>query len=469
MKKLLIIALLLLTFALVSCDGETPSESVSEVSTHVCDFSGWVEHDENGHFVTCECGEVSRGEHVVKELNTIVDPTCGMEGKKVYKCKDCLYRLTVVIPRKPHKLQKIEEVPATCLEDGVSAYEHCEECNNDFGKTILQKLGHDYKGETCKTCGYKKPDSCLSFKETEYGWIVVRNDGYIYLHDTELVIPSVTDQGEKVVGVGDLGFRGLKKVTIPDGIEYILPYAFSGCTELEEVVFLTEPTTSIVIKDYAFAGCKNLKNLTLPEKCVLDGVGIFMDNESMKEIVIPNGTEDLGNALFMNCTSLEKVLLPDSITGPCGARLFYNCTSLKEVYLGSVYDISDEMFMGCISLEEVTFPISIYRSGHRAFSGCVNLKKVVFENGVEDLDGEMIFADCTSLESITLPKELPLIAYLAFSGCTSLKEIRYEGTVEEWKKYCVSDNFLIIPYYMNLRDIVCTDGIIKVKDFIGAE
>ncbi len=342
-------------------------------------------------------------------------------------------------------------------------------CNNDFDKTILQKLGHDYKSETCKTCGYKKPDSCLSFKETEYGWIVVRNDDYVHLHDTELVIPSVTDQGEKVVGIGDLGFRGLKKVTIPDGIEYILPYAFSGCTELEEVNFLTAPTTSIVIKDYAFAGCKNLKNLTLPEKCVLDGVGIFMDNESMKEIVIPNGTEDLGNALFMNCTSLEKVLLPDSITGPSGARLFYNCTSLKEVYLGSVYDISDEMFMGCISLEELIFPTDIYRSGHRAFSGCVNLKKVVFENGVGEISGEMLFAGCTSLESITLPKELPLIAYLAFSGCTSLKEIRYEGTIEEWKKYCNSDNFLIDPYYMNLRDIVCTDGIIKVKDFIGAK
>ena len=51
MKKLLIIALLLLAFVLVSCDGETPSESlpsesVPEVSTHVCDFSGRVKYDE---------------------------------------------------------------------------------------------------------------------------------------------------------------------------------------------------------------------------------------------------------------------------------------------------------------------------------------------------------------------------------------------------------------------------------------
>jgi hypothetical protein len=171
----------------------------------------------------------------------------------------------------------------------------------------------------------------------------------------------------------------------------------------------------------------------------------------------------------MNGTSLEKVILPDTITNPCGARLFYNCTSLKEVYLGSVYDISDEMFMGCISLEEVTFHISIYRAGNRAFSGCVNLKKVVFENGFEDLYGGMMFADCTSLESFTLSK-YPRLSYNAFSGCTSLKEMRYEGTIEEWKKYCVPySSFLIDPYYMNLRDIVCTDGIIKVKDFIGAE
>ena len=53
MKKLLIIALLLLALLLVSCDGETPSESLPsesapEVSTHVCDFSGEPEYDENG-------------------------------------------------------------------------------------------------------------------------------------------------------------------------------------------------------------------------------------------------------------------------------------------------------------------------------------------------------------------------------------------------------------------------------------
>ena len=88
MKKLLIIALLLLAFALVSCDGETPSESlpsesVPEVSTHVCDFSGKVEYDENGHFVTCECGEVSRKEHEFEDLEIIKEATCvETEGAK---------------------------------------------------------------------------------------------------------------------------------------------------------------------------------------------------------------------------------------------------------------------------------------------------------------------------------------------------------------------------------------------------
>ena len=89
MKKLLIIALLLLALLLVSCDGETPSESVPEVSTHVCDFSGKVEYDENGHFVTCECGEVSRGEHVMKDIKVNKQPTCVEEGKKNTKCEYC--------------------------------------------------------------------------------------------------------------------------------------------------------------------------------------------------------------------------------------------------------------------------------------------------------------------------------------------------------------------------------------------
>ncbi len=60
---------------------------------------------------------------------------------------------------------KYSAKPATCLEEGHSAYEHCNDCNKDISKTVLTKLEHTRVSEgavasTCSTHGHSAREIC---------------------------------------------------------------------------------------------------------------------------------------------------------------------------------------------------------------------------------------------------------------------------------------------------------------------
>ena len=274
MRKLLILALFLMAILLVSCNTETPSESVNDDGNHVHDFTFKIDYDENGHTLTCECGETKNGEHVEGSGSFIVKKaTCISEGSKYIVCEDCGYRGEISLPKTDHTLEKHEAVTATCIKEGVTAYEHCTFCGINIGKETFPKISHDYKDGVCTMCGSHEPSEYIRFEFHEiYGWTVMLNFGDPVDHTdlsgrydlpiTELYIPSYTDTGEKVVGIG--GFKDvqqLKKVILPEGIQYIDEYAFYGCANLEEVQFLGDPNSVLTIKQFAFHGCRNLKKL----------------------------------------------------------------------------------------------------------------------------------------------------------------------------------------------------------------
>ena len=483
MKKLLLIMLLLLALLLVSCDGETPSESlpsesVPEVSTHVCDFSGEPEYDENGHFVTCECGEVSRNEHEFEDLEIIKEATCVEEGSKTVKCKDCKYQKTVTIPKLEHTTVKYDEVPATCLKEGVSSYERCDICDIDIGKTVIPKLEHDFEDDYCTVCESHKSIEYITFELTEYGWVAVGKpyDGNIR-EITELIIPTHTDQGEKVVGIeklvpsylGNCSWENLKKVVIPDGIKYVFKDAFSGCYYLEEVVFLSAPSTEVEIHGSPFYHCNKLKEIKWPEKFVLkDAKECFYLNKKLKSIEIPEGTTTLWMGLFNGCISLRKVKIPDTVT-TAESMVFEDCYSLTDVDLGDgLTMISNRMFRWCSALESIDIPDSVTSIGVDAFEGCDKLKSIVIPDNVTIIM-EYAFSGCDELEEVVIPAGIQEMCGGMFAGCHKLKEIKYKGTVEQWKN--IFDDYGSTNPYSSMNKlfggtgverIICSDGVIEL-------
>ncbi len=143
----------------------------------------------------------------------------------------------------------------------------------------------------------------------------------------------------------------LKDVTLPENIEEICQYAFTG-TAIETILL---PDGLITIGYYAFSSC-----------------------ESLKYININDGVTSIGSSAFYNCSSLKAISIPDSVTS-IGQTLFQNCTNLEYVRLSENADkVGGSMFSGCTMLKNVSLPASVTVIGSKAFSNASNLEGVYY-------------------------------------------------------------------------------------------
>ena len=176
---------------------------------------------------------------------------------------------------------------------------------------------------------------------------------------------------------------------------------------VENLWWITWPKNIKLIEYYSFYNA-GLKALQLPPSQIVTGQhsqAAFGFNP-LKEIVIPEGYETIGNDWFAVCDELVKVVLP---------------SSLRTIGVGT--------FAGCTKLAEVSFPEGLEKIGFDAFyltnlkevdlSKCHNLKTIEY----------YAFGSSSSLQSVKLPEGLKLIEYGAFEN-TALQEITIPSTVD---------------------------------------
>ena len=135
----------------------------------------------------------------------------------------------------------------------------------------------------------------------------------------------------------------------------------------------------------------------------------------MKEVVIPEGTEKIGNHWFCD-SEVESVTIPASV-GEIGTDAFYGCRSLKSVVFaeGSLLKkIGPGNFSGT-GIERIVIPKGVKEIQESAFCGCEDLKEVLFEQGSKlKTIGTDAFCDCGNLTIITFPEGLEKICLYAF-------------------------------------------------------
>jgi len=73
--------------------------------------------------------------------------------------------------------------------------------------------------------------------------------------------------------------------------------------------------------------------------------GSFIDNTTIKEVVLPNGLKKLGSYAFFDCKVLKKVTIPSGFTGDIN-EVFPGCTALEE------YVIADGNPRYCLSAQK---------------------------------------------------------------------------------------------------------------------
>lgn len=305
---------------------------------------------------------------------------------------------------------------------------------------------------------------------------------------------SYKDTIETVIiedGVTNIGafafyrFSNLKDVTIPDSVTNIGGSAFWGCSGLSSIEI---PSSVSWVGRRAFYECTGLKGVYISDLsawCRLyfeskytqafhyycNGTNpleyahnLYLNNEMLTDIVIPDSVTYTGYDVFCNCSNLKSVTLNQSGIDRFKST-FSGCDNIETIILKdgvtSINSSKDsdgrgtQGFDGYRSIKSITIPSSVMNIDNYAFESCTGLTSITVDTGNRLFDsrdncnaiidtrtnqlvrgcqttvipdtiksiGDSAFSGCTGLTSIVIPDSVTRLGEYAFSGCTGLTNI----------------------------------------------
>ena len=293
---------------------------------------------------------------------------------------------------------------------------------------IAEKVLYDHDDLTSITIPFvgEKADGTGA---THFGYIFGASNnslnGY-YVPESlkEVIITGGTSIGYEAF----YGCSGLTSITIPDSVTSIGSWVFDECSGLTEVYYQGD-----------LSGWLGIEFADSSANPMVYTKNVYIDGQLLQgDIVIPDGTEKIGDYAFYNCSGLTSVTIHDSVTS-IGEYAFSGCDSLTSITIpDSVRSIGYETFSGCSGLTSITIPFVGEKadgSGEMHFGyifgaeSCwvaedhipSSLKEVVVTGGTSI--GERAFYECSSLTSITIPDSVTSIGDDAFYNCSSLINI----------------------------------------------
>ncbi len=141
----------------------------------------------------------------------------------------------------------------------------------------------------------------------------------------------------------------------------------------------------------------------------------FVNNLSIRSVVIENGITSIPHDFFNGCTNLEKVSIADSVTD-IGHNPFKGTQWLDEQRKISPFVIINDILVDAATCKgEVTIPQTVKIIGKSAF-WYADIWKVNIPEGVEIIDWNA-FTNCSQLTSIIIPDSVQTIRSSAFLDC----------------------------------------------------
>lgn len=249
----------------------------------------------------------------------------------------------------------------------------------------------------------------------------------------EVVIPKYVKE------IGNEVFQGcssLKNVEIPKQVTEIGTDVFNGCSSLDSIQW---PSYQRYIPNGCFENCSNLV-FEIPEYIESIGNYAFSGCKKITKYEIPASVESIGEFAFEK-TGITTLTITNETMVAIG--LFKGSAISSLTISEGVTSLPKSIFQDCDNLKSIKFPSSMKTIGNSAFEGCDNLNNIIFNENLESI-GSSAFQSNKSLQNVTIPATV--IYGYAFAYCDKLEKIVFKEDVET-----IGDNaFRGVPLLKNV-------------------
>ena len=248
------------------------------------------------------------------------------------------------------------------------------------------------------------------------------------------------------------------------------------------------------VDQYAFSGCSNIEEIVLFEGVTFIGVSAFVSCSGLTELIVPSSVASIGTTAFSGCTGLETLSIP--VVGEVGENtavfkdmIHYSqdCSSLTVIFTGEA--IGENAFLNCNvtsyvlqeglrvigdhafewtqatqiafpstleaigesafangSLQSADLPASVKTIGESAFYDCP-LTQLTLREGLQEI-GANAFS-CTDISDVTFPNSLVRIGEKAFYSCEELKSVVFGSGLQSIADHafnnCIGIKGIVLP------------------------
>lgn len=155
----------------------------------------------------------------------------------------------------------------------------------------------------------------------------------------------------------------------------------------------------------------------------------FIGEDTIEEIILPEGIETIESYAFAGLTKLKRIVLPTTLL-KIQTGAFYGCTALETVEFrdgkNNLQFINGNGFYGCSSLKSFDFA-SIIAFGDGAFEGA-NLESIVLPESAQSI-GARAFMGNSRLATLTIRANRVKIGANAFAACERLSAATINASV----------------------------------------
>lgn len=266
---------------------------------------------------------------------------------------------------------------------------------------------------------------------------------------------------EGITEIGEWAFYGpqeMRSIQLPSTLKTIGAHAFQffGVPDYEEgLLYINIPDSVEYIGEYAFSGNGNMTSCKLPNSITKIEPYTFYDS-GLESIRIPEGVTEIGEGAFRQ-NPLTSVKLPETLRKIDNEAFAYGF--VYDWYVGTrsviipdnVTEIGADAFRGCY-LGDIKLPENLTSCGLQAFGGNC-LSAIEFPEGIEILNVPCVMGN-ENINRIYLPRSLKELSPLAiakdgyaefhtenapydvdsywFYDLVMVEDIYFAGTEQEW-------------------------------------